>query len=104
MAKKKRQYYYEVEIKSLALLREGKRGLVTYFKGGPKELIASNCRKIYPQYTKPEDNPIVNIRKIPFREIKRIQEGGQITQKQTMYQTKKHVLKEEDYVTVADKG
>lgn len=104
MAKKKRQYYYEVEIKSLSLLREGKRGLVTYFKGGPKELIVSNCQKLYPQYTDPKDNPVVNIRKIPFSEIKRIQEGGQIHQKQTMLQTKKHILKEEDYVAMASES
>jgi hypothetical protein len=52
---------YEVEIKSKALLRENQKGFITYFRGGKPETIVSNCKILYPQFTKPEDSPTVNI-------------------------------------------
>jgi hypothetical protein len=73
---------YEVEIKSKALLREGKNGLITYFRGGQKKTIASNVRKIYPQYTDPVDAPVVNITPISFRDYEQRKNGGEIRQKQ----------------------
>lgn len=57
----KEKQLYEVEIKSQALLRENKKGLVTYFRGGKKKTIVMNVQKLYPQYTNPDDAPVVNI-------------------------------------------
>lgn len=66
----KKNQLYEVEIKSQALLREGKKSFVTYFKGGDYETIVSNCRILYPQYTNPEDKPNVDITPISLGEYR----------------------------------
>lgn len=52
---------YEVEIKSLALIREGKKSFITYFRGGNKKTIVKNVQKLYPQFTNPDDKPTVFI-------------------------------------------
>ena len=75
---RKQERLYEVELKSKALLREGKKGFITYFKGGNKKAIAKNVRVLYPQWTKPEDAPMVNITPISYKEYKRRVEGGVI--------------------------
>jgi len=46
--KDKSKKIYEVEIKSMALIREGKKSLITYFQGGPKKLIVSNLKYLFP--------------------------------------------------------
>lgn len=85
---------YEVEIKSLALLREGKKSLITYFRGGPTELIASNVRYLYPQYTKEEDQPVVDITPISKKEFRRRKRGKQIKQKRQLVSTSGFILNE----------
>lgn len=82
MSKPQNPQMYEVEIKSKALLREGKRGLITYFEGGRRKTIVSNVRKIYPQYTDPKDEPVVNITPIKREEYEARVNGRQINQKQ----------------------
>lgn len=77
---------YEVEIKSEALLREGKKGFICYFKGGNKKTIVMNVQKLYPQFTQPEDKPVVNIRPIKYREYEARLNGEPITQKQKLLQ------------------
>ena len=78
---KNKDRLYEVEIRSKALLREGKKSLITYFRGGPKKVIASNCKKLYPQYTKPEDLPVVNITPITYKDYLKRSETNEIRQK-----------------------
>lgn len=78
---RKRDQIYEVEIKSQSLLREGKRGLITYFQGGTHEQIAANIRQLYPQYTQKEDLPMFNIRPISFKEYTERVTTGKISQK-----------------------
>lgn len=87
---------YEVEIKSKALLREGQRGLITYFRGGRKKTIVKNVQKLYPQYTDPKDQPIVNITPISEKKYKE-RSKGILKQKQRLVSTKAHVMKPEDY-------
>lgn len=72
---------YEVEIKSMAIINEGKKGFITYFKGGTHEQIISNLKILYPQFMKPEDSPNVNITKISKREYNKRVRGKQIRQK-----------------------
>lgn len=72
---------YEIEIKSLALLREGKKSFITYFKGGPAKLIISNLRKLYPQYMNPDDKPMVNVTPITLKEYEARKQGKQIEHK-----------------------
>jgi hypothetical protein len=79
---------YEVEIKSNALLKEGKKSLITYFRGGNKKTIVNNTRVLYPQYTDPNDKPIVSITPITFREYEERVGGNMIHQK-------KHLVKAE---------
>ena len=88
----KKKQLYEVEIKSQALLREGKKGLVTYFQGGRKKQIASNVRFLYPQYTKPEDKPVINITPISFSEYEYRKNGGVIKQKAHLIEGEAHIL------------
>jgi|694.fasta_scaffold110241_2 hypothetical protein len=84
---------YEVELKSKALLREGKKSLITYFQGGPKKLIVSNLKYLYPQYTNPEDKPQVDITPITFREFEERKNGTQVNQK-------RHLVKAEGNVNL----
>jgi hypothetical protein len=90
--KSKKNKLYEVEIKSMALINEGKKSLITYFQGGTKKRIVSNVQKIFPQYTKMEDKPVVNITSITFKEYEERKSGGQIKQKVEMIQTKGDIL------------
>lgn len=83
---RKKNQMYEVEIKSEALLREGKKGFICYFKGGNKKTIVMNVQKLYPQFTQPEDKPVVNIRPIKYREYEARLNGEPITQKQKLLQ------------------
>jgi hypothetical protein len=73
---------YEVEIKSKALLRENKNGMITYFLGGRKKSIVKNVQALYPQFCDPSDDPIVNIRPITKKEYDERNNGGLIRQKQ----------------------
>jgi hypothetical protein len=93
---------YEVEIKSKSILRENQRGFITYFRGGEHETIVSNCKILYPQFTKPEDDPIVNITPITESEYTQRLFGKMIIQKQEMLQTHADVLKVEDYEDLGD--
>lgn len=58
---RKPEQLYEVELRSKALLSEGKKSFITYFKGGNKKTMVSNMRALYPQWTKEEDYPVVDI-------------------------------------------
>lgn len=83
---RKKNQMYEVEIKSEALLREGKRGFICYFQGGNKKTIVMNVQKLYPQFTQPEDKPVVNIRPIKYKEYEARLNGEPINQKQKLLQ------------------
>lgn len=78
-----RKKIYEVEIKSQSLLREGKKGLITYFVGGETKVIASNVRKLYPKYTKPKDKPVVLINEIKQKDYNKMLLNG-VTQKSVL--------------------
>lgn len=88
---------YEVEIKSKAILRENQKGFITYFRGGKPETIVSNIKILYPQFTNPEDDPIVNITPISETEYTERLLGKQIVQKQEAVATHANVMKVEDY-------
>lgn len=77
---------YEVEIKSMAIIREGQKSLITYFKGGPVKRIISNIQKLYPQYTNPDDKPHVSVTKITYREFEERLNGNVIRQKAHLIQ------------------
>lgn len=98
MAKK----MYEVEIKSQELLRRGQRSLVTYFEGGTHQEIISNVKVLYPEYTKVEDQPVVNVTPIKRSEYNKRKKQNTIFQKQQMLHTTAFVMQEEDYETVGD--
>lgn len=83
---------YEVEIKSQALLREGQRGFITYFRGGPEEAIVRNVQKLYPQFTKPKDKPNVLITPISEKEYSERKKGRKIKQKGQILQARGHIL------------
>lgn len=83
---------YEVSIKSKALIAEGKKSLITYFKGGTHEQIIANARALYPQYTKVEDKPNIDITPISFREYERRRKGAQIIHKGIMVKGEAHVV------------
>jgi hypothetical protein len=72
---------YEVEIKSMAIIREGQKSLITYFKGGPVKRIISNLQILYPQYTHPEDKPNIRVTKITYSEFQERLNGKVIEQK-----------------------
>jgi hypothetical protein len=99
---KREKPMYEVEIKSQALLKDGKKSLITYFKGGPKKAIVKNVQMLYPQYTNPVDQPIVNISPISINEYHERLGGKQIVHKQHLVNTEGNILKVEDYETVGN--
>ena len=77
---------YEVEIKSMAIIREGRKSLITYFKGGPIKRIISNLQKLYPQYTNPDDQPNISVTKISYSEFQERLNGKTIRQKAHLIQ------------------
>ena len=89
---RKQEQLYEVELKSKALLKEGKKGFITYFKGGNKKTIASNVRVLYPQWTKAEDKPMVNITPISYREYQERTKTGDIKQKAHLLKAEAHIV------------
>jgi hypothetical protein len=89
---KNKNKIYEVEIKSQSLLREGKKGFITYFQGGPKKKIVSNVQKMFPQFTNPKDKPMVNITPISFKEYQLRVDGEPIKQKGHLITMKEHIL------------
>jgi hypothetical protein len=89
--KRKKNKMYEVELKSKALLREGKKSLITYFQGGPKKLIVSNLKYLYPQYTNPEDKPQVDITPITYTQFEERKNGIQVSQKRHLVEEKGEV-------------
>lgn len=94
---------YEVEIKSMAIIREGKnKSFITYFRGGTHEQIISNLKILYPQFMKPEDQPVVNITRIKEKEYRRRKKENIIRQKQVALTHKDYVMKVEDYETVGN--
>lgn len=87
-----RKQLYEVEIKSMAIVREGKKSFITYFEGGPHNVIISNLRLLYPQYMDPADKPVVGITKISRKDYERRKKGDYIAQKAQMIKTEGHIL------------
>ncbi len=81
---RRKNQMYQVELKSKSILKEGKKSLITYFQGGNKKTIAMNMMRLYPQYTKPEDSPVVSIQAISFKEYNEIVNGKQIIQTSVM--------------------
>lgn len=79
-----KEQLYEVEIKSRAIFKEGKKSLVTYFRGGKKEMIVKDVMQLYPQYTDPKDKPIVNVTPITQREYDKRSKTNIVTQKQQL--------------------
>ena len=91
--KKNTHRLYEVEIKSMSLLREGKKSFITYFKGGPAKRIISNLRKLYPQYLNVDDKPMVNITPISYEEYEQRKGGKQIQHKGPMLEAEGNIVK-----------
>jgi hypothetical protein len=91
--KNKTQNLYEVEVKSQALLKEGKKSFITYFQGGRAKRVISNLKILYPQYTKPEDKPLVNITVITKEEYEARKSGKQIQHKAHMMEAEGNVIK-----------
>jgi hypothetical protein len=91
--KNKTQNLYEVEVKSQALLKEGKKSFITYFQGGRAKRVISNLKILYPQYTKPEDKPLVNITVITKEEYEARKSGKQIQHKAHMMEAEGNVVK-----------
>lgn len=83
---------YEVEIKSQALLKEGKKGFITYFRGGTHRQIISNLKILYPQYMNPDDKPTVNITPISFAEYDARSKENLIRQKQHLVQGEGNII------------
>jgi hypothetical protein len=90
--KNKQKKLYEVEIKSQAILQEGKKSFITYFQGGRAKRIISNLRILYPQYMNPEDKPLVNITEISQQEYLERKEGKQVMQKGHMLEAEGKVI------------
>ena len=84
---------YEVEIKSKALLKEGKKSFITYFQGGRAKRIISNLRILYPQYMNPDDKPMVNITIISQEEYEARKSGKQIQHKAHMMEAEGNIVK-----------
>jgi hypothetical protein len=91
--KNKTQNIYEVEVKSQALLKEGKKSFITYFQGGRAKRVISNLKILYPQYTKPEDKPLVNITVITMEEYEARKGGKQIQHKAHMMEAEGNIVK-----------
>lgn len=98
----KNKRLYEVEIKSAALLREGQRGFITYFEGGQKKTIVKNVMALYPQFTNPEDNPVIEITPITRTDYKKRLVGQQIQQKRHLIKGEGHIMQVEDYETLGN--
>jgi len=88
---KKTKTLYEVEIKSRALIREGKKSFITYFQGGRAKRIISNLKILYPQYMNVDDKPFVNITIISQEEYEQRKNGKQIEQKAQLVQEKGYI-------------
>ena len=86
-----------VEIKSESIFKEGKKGFITYFRGGTDELIIHDCKQLYPQFMKPEDHPVVNITPIKKTEYNFDRNTKRINEKQQLVNTRQNVMKVEDY-------
>lgn len=94
---KNRNQLYKVEIKSMAIIREGQKGFITYFKGGTHEDIINNLRVLYPQFMNPTDHPVVNITAISKGEYNRDRNTKMVHERQAVVSDKAHIMKEEDY-------
>jgi len=88
---RKKEQLYEVEIKSQSLLREGKKGLITYFQGGNHQTVANHIRLLYPQYTKTEDKPMFNITPITKEEYRLRSDSGVVKQKAHLMKGSAHI-------------
>lgn len=93
---------YEVEIKSMAIIADGQRSLITYFRGGTHEEIIKNVKELYPQFMKVEDKPVVNITRITQKEYNRRKKQDMVFQKQQSFDMKSHVMRAEDYETLGN--
>lgn len=91
--KNKTPTLYEVEIKSQALLKEGKKSFITYFQGGRAKRIISNLKILYPQYMKTDDKPLVNITIITMEEYEARKNGKQIQHKAHMLEAEGNIVK-----------
>lgn len=83
---RRKNQLYEVEIKSKAISDEGMGSLVTYYQGGNKKTILMNIKKEYPQYTKREDKPVVNITPITYRQYEERKKSNLILHKRKLVQ------------------
>ena len=95
-----KQKIYEVEIQSMEILRQGKKSFITYFQGGHKTRIVSNARKLYPDFFKEEDKPVVHITQITYKEYLARLNGKQIEQKKQYVEAKANIIRGEDYGTL----
>jgi hypothetical protein len=99
-----RNQLLRVEIKSEAIFKEGKKGFVTYFRGGTDEMIIHDLKQLYPQFMNPDDHPVVNITPIKKKEYNFDRNTKRINEKQQLVNTRANVMKAEDYEdeTLAD--
>lgn len=102
--KYRRNQLLRVEIKSEAIFKEGKKGFVTYFRGGTDEMIIHDLKQLYPQFMNPDDHPVVNITPIKKKEYNFDRNTKRINEKQQLVNMRANVMKAEDYEdeTLAD--
>lgn len=102
--KYRRNQLLRVEIKSEAIFKEGKKGFVTYFRGGTDEMIIHDLKQLYPQFMNPDDHPVVNITPIKKKEYNFDRNTKRINEKQQLVNARANVMKAEDYEdeTLAD--
>jgi len=65
---------------------KAKKVLFVTLKVEIKKTIIMNVQKLYPQYTKPEDSPVVNITPIRYNKYEGRKNGGEIKQKQQIFE------------------
>jgi len=93
----KRNQILKVEIKSKAIFKDGKKGFITYFKGGTDKLIIHDLKQLYPQFMNPDDNPVVNITPIKKTEYNYDRNTKRVNEKQHIVNTRASIMKPEDY-------
>lgn len=89
--RRRTEQLYEVEIKSMEIIKNGKKGFICYFKGGDHKTIVSNCRKLYPQYMKMDDKPNINITPISNTEYRNREKSGTIKHRGLMLEGRGHI-------------
>lgn len=95
--KYKRNQLLRVEIKSEALVKEGKKGFITYFKGGSDKMIIHDLKQLYPQFMADEFKPNVDITPITRKQYNMDVNTKRVNVKGQMVKGRANIMKLEDY-------